>query len=330
MCAVSRTEISAIEIGRLVPSVEVALKVAAALGESVEAIFGTVAERAQVAWAWGPQQPEDRRVWRATINGRLLTYGVEQTAAGAIPHDGVVASGGVEAVGADIRPDRTLVLAGCDPIVGLLAHELAARHDVRLLPLMRSSMQALALLQQGAIHVAGLHLSDSSSSSANDQAVHASLGPGYRLIHQLRWDAGVALDPRRRERSPRALLQANVRWVNREEGSAARRALDALLGTRRRPNGYKHVVRDHRAVAATVSSGWAEAGICVRPAAAEVQLAFVSLHQEAYELCVAEAFADDPRVSALMAVLRSARYRRLVNEVPGCEAKRTGEDRVVA
>ena len=38
--AVSRTEISAIETGRLVPSVAVALKLAAVLGESVETLFG--------------------------------------------------------------------------------------------------------------------------------------------------------------------------------------------------------------------------------------------------------------------------------------------------
>ena len=39
-CAVSRTEISAIETGRLVPSVAVALRLAAALGVSVETLFG--------------------------------------------------------------------------------------------------------------------------------------------------------------------------------------------------------------------------------------------------------------------------------------------------
>jgi periplasmic binding family protein len=46
---------------------------------------------------------------------------------------------------------------------------------------------------------------------------------------------------------PEALLRANVRWVNREEGSVARHALDTLVGgTTRRPTGYQHVVRDHR------------------------------------------------------------------------------------
>jgi len=49
--AVSRTEISAIETGRLVPSVAVALKLAAVLGESVETLFGTAAAHPAAAWA---------------------------------------------------------------------------------------------------------------------------------------------------------------------------------------------------------------------------------------------------------------------------------------
>jgi putative molybdopterin biosynthesis protein len=146
----------------------------------------------------------------------------------------------------------------------------------------------------------------------------------------LRWDAGVAFDTRRRERSLGALLRANLRWVNREEGSAARRAFDTLLGSRQRPKGYSHVVSDHRAVAATVASGWAEAGMCVRPAAADAGLAFLALQQEAYELCVAESLLDDPRIVALTATLRSVSFRRLIGDIPGCVSRETGEQRAVA
>jgi molybdate-binding protein len=127
-----------------------------------------------------------------------------------------------------------------------------------------------------------------------------------------------------------ALMRAKVRWVNREEGSAARDTFDTLIGTQRRPAGYDHVVRDHRAVATTVSSGWAEAGVCVRPAAAEAHLSFIPVHQEAYELCVADALMDDPRVVALTSTLRSAPYRQLLADVPGCHSVNTGDVRAVA
>ena len=84
------------------------------------------------------------------------------------------------------------------------------------------------------------------------------------------------------------------------------------------------------AVAAVVASGWADAGLCVKPAAAEAGLRFVSLHQEAYELCVAEKLLDDPRVSALVATLQSQAYRQQIGDMPGCVAHETGSVRRVA
>jgi len=324
---VSRAEISAIETGRLVPSVSVALRIAAALGERVEAVFGVQKPR-PLEWTWKPAI-DDGRVWRASVNGRTLLFPVEPTAAGVLPHDAWFHEGQLQPRTAAGAPERTLVVAGCDPLVSLLARELA-RHDVRVLPLLRASTSALDLLRRGLVHAAGVHFTDAGGTSTNDRAVHAAAGPGHRLIHQVRWDTGIAVVGQRRERTPTALLRANVRWVNREEGSAARQAFDALLATRRRPAGYEHVVRDHRAVAATVSSGWAEAGVCVRPAAAEARLTFIPLHREAYELCVAESQFEDPRITALMTVLQSKSYRQLVGDLPGCESSQTGDVRSVA
>lgn len=325
---VSRAEISAIETGRLVPSVAVALRLAASLGEAVERVFGDEPRSANLPWAWTPTG-SDIRLWRAEVNGRVRIYPTEPTAVGAIPHDGRLVGTAMRWTDA-APPDRTLVVAGCDPLVGLLVAEMRARHGIRVLPLLRSSAQAIELLRLGLVHAAGLHMTDPDGHSLNDSVVRRAVGRGHRLVHQLRWESGVALAGDRRERTPAALVRAKLRWVNREEGSAARLAFDALLGSRPRPAGYEHVVHDHRAVAATVSSGWAEAGVCVRPAAFEAHLAFVSLHQEPYELCVADAQFDDPRVAALVSTMQSAAFRRVLADVPGCVTDETGDVRTVA
>jgi molybdate-binding protein len=263
------------------------------------------------------------------VNGRSLCYPAELTAAGVLPHDAWF-DGQQPHPRAGAAPDNTLVVAGCDPLAGLIARELAVHHRVRMLPLLRSSAQAIELLRQGVVHAAGLHLTDAAGRSTNDEIVRARLGPGYRLLHQVRWESGIATMTSRRERSASALLRAKVRWVNRDTGSAARETFDALLGSRRRPDGYDHVVRDHRAVAATVSSGWAEAGVCMRPVAAEAHLSFIPLHQEAYELCVPDALVDDPRITALLTTLRSATYRQWLADVPGCDSAHTGDVRAIA
>ncbi len=326
---VSRAEISAIETGRLVPSVAVALRIAAALAQSVEAVFGPQDQTRAVPWAWEPIDVGDGRVWQASVNGRTLAYPVELTAAGVLAHDAWFDGRRLHAR-SGATPEGTLVVAGCDPLAGLLARELALHHRIRVLPLLRSSAQALELLRQGLVHVAGVHVTDAAGRSTNNQVARATLGAGYRLLHQVRWESGIAVAAQRRERSAAALLRAKVRWVNREEGSAARQTFDTLLASRRRPAGYDHVVRDHRAVATTVSSGWAEAGVCVRPAAAEARLSFIPVHQEAYELCVQDTLMDDPRITALLGTLQSAAYRQLLADVPGCHSAQTGEVRAVA
>lgn len=324
---VSRAEVSAIETGRLVPSVAAALGIASALGTSVEEVFGRPDPANAVSWAWAPMAG-DGRAWQASVNGRVMAYPVEPTAAGLLPHDAWFDGRGWQRR-SDAPPEGALVIAGCDPLAGLLAQELARRHRVRVLPLLRSSTQALELVGQGLVHVAGLHVTDAGGRPTNDRVVRRTLGAGYRLLHQVRWESGIAVLGARRERSPAALFRASVRWVNREEGSAARQTFDALLASRRRPAGYNHVVRDHRAVAATISSGWAEAGVCVRPAAAEANLSFIPVHQEAYELCVADGLMDDPRIAALLATLRSVAYRQMLDEVPGCQSGHTGDVRAV-
>ena len=83
-------------------------------------------------------------------------------------------------------------------------------------------------------------------------------------------------------------------------------------------------------VAATISSGWAEAGICVKPAAADARLRFIPLLQEAYELCVSDTLLDDARISALVTTLQGAGYRRLLADMPGCVSRDTGSVRLVA
>jgi len=324
---VSRTEISAIETGRVVPSVLVALRLAAVLGEPVEALFGSAPATAP-RWAW-PPAGADRRLWQATVGGTIVAYPVEPTAAGSLPHD-ARADHDVPELAPGTRPDRTLVIAGCDPLVTFLVREMAERHDVRVLPLLRSSAEALDLLRRGLVHVAGVHLTNDDESSANDEQVRRQLGGGHCLLHQVRWDTGIAVGRHRRERRASDLLRTGVRWVNREEGSAARQALDRLLARRpRKPSGYAHVVRDHRSVAATIASGWAEAGICIRATAVEAHLHFLPLHRDAYELCLHESLLDDPRVIALTAALGSRRYRQWLAEVPGCVSSDTGAQRMI-
>jgi len=115
---------------------------------------------------------------------------------------------------------------------------------------------------------------------------------------------------------------AHLRWVGRETGSAARQCLDELRAERRPP---RLLARDHRGVAEAVRCGWAEVGVCLRLASEEAGLRFLSVRQEDYDLCYAAATEDDPRIRAVISVVRSASYRQAVGTLPGYDTAEAGE-----
>jgi molybdate-binding protein/transcriptional regulator with XRE-family HTH domain len=325
---VSRAEVSAIETARLSPSIATALSLARALGRTVEELFSGHGGQASAAWAW-PPRTKSGRFWEAKVGVRTLLFPVEPTALGVVPHDGTFRTDSLD------REPRTesedsLVVAGCDPAVGLLASELRRVDGLRVIALTRSSRDALALLERGLVHAAGVHWSSDGKRDANASVVSGTLGGGYRLLHLAEWQEGVALAPSVRARSTSALARSRIRWVAREEGSGARRCLDRLLGGSRAAKRFRHFASDHRGVAQAVAGGWADAGVAVRLAAEEAGLDFVSVQQEDYELCVPDALRGERALLALGRALRSGFVRNLYRDLPGYDVRRMGEERVVA
>jgi len=214
------------------------------------------------------------------------------------------------------------MMASCDPAAGLLAAEIARTSDFRLIVLPRSSTAALDLLRNRQVHVAGMHLTGGTRSSTNEVIAREKLGPGFRLLHGARWTEGVAFGSGMGNVNLRTLLRSKVRWIGRETGSGARQCLDEILDGRPAP---KRVARDHRGVADAIRNGWADAGVCLQLASDEAGLNFLRVREEAYDLCYAAEFESDPRLRALLRVIRSPEYRRLVGELPGYSAEDTGE-----
>lgn len=314
----SRAAVSAVETGRVVPSVAAALSLARALHLAVEELWSENAE--EPVWAWSPR-PADGRYWLAELGGRLVRYPVEQTAAGVLPHDGV-AEDGAPRPPAGLDPRRTLAIAGCDPAAGLLAETLLRRSGVRLLPFGRSSRRALELLRDGQVAVAGVHLG---RGEANRSAARKMLGKGCRLIRVASWEEGVALAPGLGIRSAAGIRGGRLRWIAREAGSGARACLDELLEDRAALGASVPCASDHRGVAEAIRAGWAEAGVCVRLVAAEAGLDFLPVRREAYDLCYPARLEDDPRIVALVEGIRSRGFRRALGDLPGYEVRDAGE-----
>ena len=322
---ISRAAVSAIEVSRLVPSVAAALALAEVLDCTVEDLFGLAGPgRAGPEWAWAPDRTPCR-YWHAQVRGRRLYFPVEPTAAGVVAHDGMFHNG-LFAPGGEADPTMTLVMACCDPAAGILAAEYARISGFRLLILQRSSSQALALLGQGLVHVAGMHFATEEEPDANERTVREVLGPGHRLLRVARWQEGLAVAPGASVSTVGGALRANLRWVGRELGSAARRCLDVLRPERPPPRRLAH---NHQAVADAVRCGWADIGVCHRLVSDGAGLRFLAVREEGFDLCYSAVTEGDHRIAALLRVIRSSPYHRLLAELPGYATDGAGEVRSV-
>jgi putative molybdopterin biosynthesis protein len=320
---IPRTTVSAIEGERLTPSVTTAIALAHALNCTVEELFGTGTAKSAgggLDWAW-PPHGDPCRYWEAEVGGRRWLYPVENLSLNDTPHDGVWQRGAAHDSGGAMA-EETLVLACCDPAAGLLASEYARDTGFRLLVIERGGGAALELLKRGLVHLAGLHRSTSKQPGRNLETVRERLSGNYRLLRAAKWQEGLAIPARDRSHTPSSIVRQCRRWALREQGSAARECLDELLGGQ--PASGKPV-HGHSAVAEAVRAGWASAGVCVQLTAEDAGLHFVPVRTEMLDICYSEGLAHDPRMLALIRLLRSRSHRRLISELPGYDASETGE-----
>lgn len=328
---ISRTAVSAIEAERLVPSVAAAMGLAKALECTVEELFGQShpqpSKVASPTWAW-PAAQAVSRYWLANVAGTRRLYPFEATPLGEIPHDGVHHPGSPNRHAAHERlADQTLVVASCDPAVGLLVRVYEQLTGYRMLVFPRSSRQALQMLHQGLVHFAGVHLSTTDDETGNAASVQEILHEPASLLRVASWEEGVVVGANVIAPTLRGLLRERLTWVGREPGSGARQCLDELLDDRPTP---RRMARDHRGVAEAIRCGWADAGVCLRLVAEEAGLRFLPVRTEGYDVCFTTQQSHDPRVQALIRVIQSSDYRRLLGELPGYDIAQTGQLQTVS
>jgi putative molybdopterin biosynthesis protein len=346
MAGVSRQAVSAVESGHSDPSLRVALALAAALGLSVEELFGP-GEPAAAVTATSIVRLTDpvERVSLAPVGDRFVALplrGDPGAGLGFLPAGGLAVSPGTVSPGTaascdaarrglvsvrPVGPPRpTLVVAGCDPALPLLATPLALLDPpVAFAWWPCGSSEALRLAGEGLVHAAGVHARD----GGDEDGLPVPGGAG--VVGFTAWREGIALRPELRSvvTGLDAIARHRVRIVNREPGAEARRLLDAEcrrlgLETADLP-GYDTQAAGHLQVASAISAGLAAAGIASEPAARAYGLAFVPLADEHFTLVIPAEHAASREVQALLKVLSSPWLLAQLASLPGYDAASCGE-----
>jgi molybdate-binding protein len=227
---------------------------------------------------------------------------------------------------------RTLLIAGCDPSLSILAAFVSRRSpEHRLVPLQSASETALRELSDGLVHVAGSHLPGGSGHDPNISHARRTLaGGGGLVVSYATWEQGivVATGNPKRIRTVADLARGDLRIVNRDPGSGARRFLDDLLIVAGEdPSdvlGYETVVPTHMAVARSVHAGVADAGIALRAVASAFGLDFVPLADIRFDLVIPSEHLNHATVRVMLDVLQSREFRADLAALPGYEVSSTG------
>jgi len=205
------------------------------------------------------------------------------------------------------------------------------RAGVELVVAQRNSSQALALLKQGAIHVAGTHLRDESSGESNLPAIHRLFArKAVAVVSLAVWEEGLVLAPGNPKsiHSVADFARRDVRIVNREPGAGSRIFLDAQLArlgvSGRKVRGYDRLAGGHLPAAWQVRTGDADCCIATRAAARVFGLDFIPLATERYDLAIRRQHLDHPPVQTLLDTLNRASFRRELEGLGGYDTSAAG------
>ncbi|MDZ7679812.1 MAG: helix-turn-helix domain-containing protein [Acidimicrobiales bacterium] len=316
---VTRQLVSSIEAGRHSPNVAAALGLAAALGATVESLFGSGPTRDGVASVDGAR-PGNGPVRAAVVGDRVVTADLAHADDDLERWDlanAVVAGDRIEW----LHPgaDEAVMVAGCDPMLGLLATVVEHESPHRVIAVHRSTGRALDALAEGHVHAVVVH-GPSGTLPAPPVAV--------RRIHLARWQVGLA-----GRHTPPSLevIAAGGTDVIQREGSAGTqqalvRALVALGGDPAPPgpvaSGHLDVARRLRRVA----TGSATAGITMEAAARAFDLAFDPIEVHTAELWIDRRFAGIPALATMVELLAGATVSRQVAALGGYDLAGTGTE----
>lgn len=230
--------------------------------------------------------------------------------------------------------ERTIVAIGShDLTLDLLAQFLAEPGSgLRLMSANVGSLGGLVALRRGEAHLAGSHLLDPATGTYNESYIQRYLpGQAITLVTLVGREQGwivPAGNPKQLQTWGDA-ARADIQIVNRQRGAGTRVLLDYELGQLgikpEQVKGYQREEYTHLAVAAAVASGTADAGLGIRAAARALNLDFVPLAHERYDLVIPQAQYESDLLQPLLALLDDAAFQTAVAALPGYDVQVMGQ-----
>ncbi len=224
--------------------------------------------------------------------------------------------------------ETVMAMGSHDPMLDLLAQFLATK-GYRLTSANVGSMGGLVALRRQEAHLAGTHLLDPKSGEYNVAYIQQHLAEEpLQLVTFAHREQGLLVSKSNPHNIESIDDLTHVRYVNRQRGAGTRLLLDYELEQRgidwQDIQGYVHEEYTHLAVAAAVASGIADCGLGVRSAAIAMNLDFIPVGWERYDLAIPMRHLQHPGVTQLLDLLSDEDFNTALSRQPGYRTDETG------
>ncbi len=227
--------------------------------------------------------------------------------------------------------ERTILSIGSHDLTLDLMAQFLSEHDRRLVSANVGSQGGLVALRRGEAHFAGSHLLDPKTGEYNISYIRQYMpNIPVKLIALVGREQGLMIKKGNPKgiKSLRDLTRAEVHFVNRQRGAGTRVLLDYHLNLMTIPQssivGYSQEEYTHLSVAASIASGRADCGLGIAAAAQALDLDFVPLFQERYDLVIPKEHAESDLLAPLFDLLADPRFREAISHLTGYDVSVMG------
>ncbi len=230
--------------------------------------------------------------------------------------------------------ENTIVCIGShDPILDVLANEIHYKDPrLHLASAHVGSMGGITALLKGETHIAGVHLLDGNTGEYNLGYIRRYLGSGkialIKLVDRIQGLMVKRGNPKNIKNFS-DLATKGFSFVNRQKGSGTRILLDYRLKEEGiKPDtisGYEREEFTHTAVAAAVAFSDIDAGLGIYSAANSLDLDFVPLCSEEYDLAIPVHFLEDPNIRLMLSIIKDKGFQETIKKMGGYSMDRAGE-----
>jgi molybdenum cofactor synthesis domain-containing protein len=229
---------------------------------------------------------------------------------------------------------NTVVIIGSHDIsLDILADEIRRKgENIRVSSGNVGSLGGLRALRKGTCHMSGSHLLDPETGQYNLSYIRRYLkGVPVSVYHLVLRDQGliVAKGNPKGIKGIEDLERDDITFVNRQAGSGTRVLLDyKLTGLAMKTEsikGYDHEEFTHMSVAVDVLSGAADCGMGIYAAARALNLDFIPMEREQYDLIIPTGMLDQSNIQAVLETIQSQAFRNRVTSLGGYDPSKSGQ-----